>query len=87
MRTPTPESYPAYLATLTGATRGLLAIVGQVDLAELRSLCERMQALAPVLESSAYHRGGGQNLADQAAFLDALQRFKTDLGKLDRPIS
>ena len=80
----TEETYPGILNTLVTFTRTILAATEQVDLAEMRSICERFQALAPVLEPTAYQQGGDLNLADQAAFLRALEEFVTAVRKLDR---
>ncbi|GAA0971284.1 MULTISPECIES: hypothetical protein [Actinocorallia] len=80
----TPESYPAMVAVLTGAARGLLALLEHIDLAAMRTICEQMQAIAPITEPTAYARGGMDNLRDQAVFLDALARFRDDVGRLDR---
>lgn len=80
----TEENYPGMLNALVSFSRTLLAGTAQVDLGEMRAICERFQALGPVLEPTAYQRGGDLNLADQAAFLKAVDEFVTALRKLDR---
>ncbi len=80
----TEETYPIILGGLTTLTRLFLQSTATIDLAAMRSICERFQALGPVVEPTAYQRGGGINLRDQAAFLAALDRFVTDVRKLDR---
>jgi hypothetical protein len=80
----TPATYLTALDTLTSTARGLLLIADTVNIAELRRICGEMEALAPVLEPTAYIRGGMTNLSDQAAFLAAVDRFVTDVKKLDR---
>jgi hypothetical protein len=80
----TEENYPGMLAALTSFARMLLTGVEQIDLAEMRGVCERFQALAPVVEPTAFQRGGDLNLRDQAAFLAALDAFVIELRKLDR---
>lgn len=80
----TEDSYITALNTLASASGMLHMVAEEIDLAEMRSICERFQALGPVLEPTAYHRGGGQSLTDQAAFLRAVDEFMTALRKLDR---
>jgi hypothetical protein len=72
------REYIALLDILTSTLRPLLLL----PLAEMANANERMQALGPVLESTAYHRGGGQNLHDQRRVIDAaltLRRVLEDL--------
>jgi hypothetical protein len=78
------ERYSGNLRTLTEISRTLLLVTETLDVREMRSTCERFQAIAPVLEPTAYIRGGSMNLADQAAFLAAVDDFVTALRKLDR---
>jgi hypothetical protein len=79
----TEADYPGMLAALTSFARTLLTGTEQIDIGELRAICERFQALGPVVEPTAYQRGGDLNLRDQAAFLKALDEFVTALRKLD----
>lgn len=81
----TPEElYPAALEALTGVARGVLTVADHIDLSEMRSICERHQALAPIVEPTAYRSGGDLNLADQAVFLRAVDEFVSTLRTLDR---
>ncbi|WP_242890199.1 hypothetical protein [Actinomadura litoris] len=80
----TDENYPGMIAALTAFVSPLLTGVEQVDLGEMRAVCERLQALAPVAEPAAYRNGGDMNLADQGVFLKALEEFVTTLRTLDR---
>lgn len=52
-------------------------------LTQLIDVNERMQTLGPLLEPTAYQRGGAQNLHDQRRLLDAaraLQRVMWEIG-------
>lgn len=80
----TADNYPSVLNALAGLCGPFLTAASQVDLARMRTLCEQFQALGPVLEPTAYQRGGALNLADQAVFLRALEDFVTTLRPLDR---
>jgi hypothetical protein len=80
----TDQQYPAALDALVNATRAIISLADALDIPAMRSICERHQALGPVLEPTAYQRGGMDNLRDQASFLAALDRFVTDVRKLDR---
>jgi flagellar biosynthesis/type III secretory pathway ATPase len=80
----TDENYPAILTGLTNLTRVVLQSTATLDIAAMRNICERFEAIAPIVESTAYQRGGDMNLRDQAALLAALDRFITDVRKLDR---
>lgn len=77
--------YVAKLEALTHAARLMLQTADGIGgLAAMRNTLGQMEALAPVLEPTAYVRGGGMNLADQRAFLAAVDEFVTALRKLDR---
>lgn len=80
----TDETYPAIMSSLAGLTKMVLQATAAVDLATMRSICGRFQTIAPVLEPTTYQNGGDLNLHDQAAVLAALDRFVTDVRKLDR---
>lgn len=80
----TKDTYPALLNSLVGLGRMVVQAVAAIDLSEMRSICEQIQAVAPVLEPTAYQRGGDLNLRDQEAFLRALDEFTTALRSLDR---
>ncbi|WP_431897868.1 hypothetical protein [Nonomuraea sp. bgisy101] len=75
-------TYTDALDLLAGAARAFRTLADSLDLDQMRTICEHFQALGPILEATAYHRGGGQNLRDQAAFLAAVQRFVDDLHKI-----
>lgn len=80
-----PSRYVAKLEALTHVARLMLQTADGIGgLAEMRNTLGQMEALAPVLEPTAYMRGGSMNLADQAAFLAAVDEFVTALRKLDR---
>lgn len=76
--------YTAKFEALTHVARLMIQTADGVNLPEMRNTLGQMEALAPVLEPTAYMRGGGMNLADQAAFLRAVDEFVTALRKLDR---
>ncbi|MGI5223554.1 hypothetical protein [Actinoallomurus sp. CA-142502] len=80
-----PADYVRNLDLLVGATTALTMVADEIDIPGMRSVCEQMQALAPVLEPTAYQRGGMTALREQAAFLAALEAFVTEVRKLDRP--
>lgn len=80
----TEENYPGMLAALVSFSKTLLVGTEHIDLGELRAMCERFQAVAPVVEPTAYARGGDLNLADQAVFLRAVEEFVNTLRSLDR---
>lgn len=82
---PPSKRYMARLEALTHAARLMLQTADGIGgLQGMRDTLGQMEALAPVLEPTAYVRGGGMNLADQAAFLAAIDEFVTALRKLDR---
>lgn len=70
--------YTAAMNTLAAAGRIVLA----VDVDELRNIVARSEALGPVLEATAYHRGGGRRLAEQREFLDAAATFRAACERL-----
>ena len=78
------SSYQIGITTLTSAARALLQLADVIDLDQMQAVCGRFETLAPILEPTAYIRGGRDNLGDQMAFLGALRRFVDDLRKLDR---
>lgn len=79
----TAETYPAALEALTTVARSFLAVTEQIDIAQMRALCARHQATAPVLEPTAYQRGGDANLTGQDAFLAATEEYLDKLRALD----
>lgn len=76
--------YLRELDMLASAVSPLLLITEAVDVGRLRRMCAEMETIAPFMEPTAYMRGGMTNLADQAAFLAAVDRFVTEVRKLDR---
>lgn len=80
----TAETYPSALDALVAASRVVLDMAEQCDITAMRSLIGHYEAVAPIVEPTEYLRGGGQNLADQAAFLAAVDEFVTKLRRLDR---
>lgn len=78
------HSYQGNLDVLADFSRTMLMIADAFDVPAMRSTCGQMEALAPVMEPTAYMRGGAMNLRDQAAFLAAVDEFVTALRKLDR---
>jgi hypothetical protein len=76
--------YLTELHMLVTATGPLMLVAEAIDIARLRQLCGQMETVAPFLEPTAYMRGGMTNLADQAAFLRAVEEFVAAVRKLDR---
>jgi hypothetical protein len=82
------QHYTAKLEALTHVARLMLQTADAVGgLPAMRNTLGQMEALAPVLEPTAYMCGGSMNLADQAAFLAAVDEFVTALRKLDRNVT
>ena len=77
--------YLRELDMLASATNPLILVAEAIDIGRLRQLCAQMETIAPFMEPTAYMRGGMTNLADQAAFLRAVETFVTEVGKLQRP--
>jgi ApbE superfamily uncharacterized protein (UPF0280 family) len=61
------QRMPELLELLTAACR----MLGVLPLAAMAAANEAMQTLGPILEPTAYVRGGGQNLHDQRRIIDA----------------
>lgn len=76
--------YLRELDMLASATNPLLLVAEAIDVGRLRRMCAEMETIAPFMEPTAYMRGGMTNLADQAAFLHAVEEFVSTLRKLDR---
>jgi hypothetical protein len=49
-----------------------IALLRLLPIVEMRQLVDEMQTLGPILEPTAYLRGGGDNLRDQAEVLTAV---------------
>ena len=58
----------AYMDIVSSSVRTL----GMVPVAEMLDELNRMQTVAPILEPTAYVRGGGDNLRDQEELLRAV---------------
>lgn len=65
-------TYISGMHTLTVAARLILL----VDVDALRKVIAHAQTLAPVIEPTAYARGGGRRLAEQREFLDAVANLR-----------
>lgn len=78
------SGYERELDTLATMTGPLLLVAGSIDIGRLRQICAEMETIAPIVEPTAYMRGGMTNLHDQAAFLAAVETFVTEVRKLDR---
>lgn len=68
----TDLEYKAAMDTLTAAARLMLT----VDVDALRNVVAQSEALGPILEPTAYVRGGGRRLVEQREFLDAVARLR-----------
>ena len=78
------SNYQHALDAFTTAARTILQLAEVLDLDQMQAVCARYETLAPLLEPTAYMRGGRDNLGDQAAFLGALRRFVDEVRKLDK---
>lgn len=74
--------YPQRLKLLADVTKALLQVAETADVPAMLNALGEHEALAPVVEPTAYLRGGGDNLADQRRFLEALQRFIDDINRM-----
>lgn len=59
--------YPMLLDLLTSATRTIMLL----PLQAMSNFVGHAETIGPILEPTAYARGGGRNLADQAALIEA----------------
>jgi hypothetical protein len=66
------DYYMAGLEILTGLCRSLALL----PLDQMTDTNERMQTLGPILESTAYQRGGGQRLHEQRRVIDAARELQ-----------
>lgn len=69
----TDEEYEHGMDVLTAAARLML----MVDVDALRTVVAQSEALGPIVEPTAYMRGGGRRLAEQRQFLDAVARLQS----------
>lgn len=67
-----PDDFGEQMELLAGLTRPLLL----VDVEPLRDVVGQAEALAPVLDPTAYRNGGAARLLQQRRFLDALAEFQ-----------
>lgn len=70
--------YPDLLDLITGLCRPIL----HLPLAQLASVNEQMQALGPILDPTAYMRGG-ERLREQRRVIDAMLSLQRVLLSLD----
>lgn len=75
MPDPQTPSYAEQLDLLAALVRPLLV----VDVEPLREQVGKFEALGPVLEPTAYQRGGGERLVQQRRFLDAVAQFQRNV--------
>jgi hypothetical protein len=68
----TDAQYRTYMDLVTAACRVLLMV--PVD--ELLAVVQRAETVGPILEPTAFLRGGGENLAAQREILQAAQRLR-----------
>jgi hypothetical protein len=61
------DNYAECLDALVAVCQPLMLL----PIAEMQSANERFQALGPILDPTAYQRGGSQNLHDQRSIIDA----------------
>jgi hypothetical protein len=73
------EAYPNLLDVLVQVCRALLPL----PLAQMASVNETMQTLAPIVEPTAYMRGGMENLRDQRRVIDAAANLHRVLRDFD----
>ncbi len=77
----TPIEYQEALGRLAMAAQ----VIANIPIDELRSHVSTSEALGPVLEPTAWIRGGGQNLRDAGDLIEAaapLVKFGRELEKL-----
>lgn len=73
------SDYVEHLESLMTAA----ALLAVLPLQQMTFANERMQTLAPVLEPTAYQRGGGQRLHEQRRVIDAARALQRVLWDLD----
>lgn len=82
MGSPTPPGYVTRLELLVGAVRAFLVTAEAVEVDDLLNSALHMDTIAPLLEPTAWMRGGGDNLADQVALLRAAKDFVAAVQKM-----
>lgn len=60
------EEYKAHLDILTAVCR----TIGMLPIAEMAAHLEQLEALAPVIDPTAYNNGGAKNLQDQSDLIE-----------------
>lgn len=74
----TDYEYHAAMDLVVAAGRLLISC----PLDRLRDNLSQIEALAPILEPTAYQRGGGRNLDNQRRILDAAAKFSEAINAL-----
>lgn len=71
--------YRERMDLLVTAVQTVCVTADLVDLPDLLRELERVEVMAPLLEPTAYMRGGANNLRDQRIVLRAVARFLDDV--------
>lgn len=79
----TEDTYITALQALTAAANLILQTTDHCDITAMRALINRYETIGPILEPTAYQRGGGTSLREQATFLEAVDEFVTKLRRLE----
>lgn len=82
MGEPTLPGYISRLELLVGAVRAFLVTADVVGVDDLLDTALRMDTVAPLLEPTAWMRGGRERLADQVALLRAVRTFLGEVKKV-----
>lgn len=80
------NDYRGHMDVLASAGRSLLLVAETVDVPELLRIVNEAETLGPILEPTAYQRGGGTNLTDQRRFLEAIQAFQRACQSVITPV-
>ena len=83
MTTPTNPQYDA--GAWTDYMDVVSSVVRTVSILPIRDMLDQlgqMETLAPILEPTAYQRGGGDNLRDQRDVLEALRGVQVAVDKI-----
>lgn len=79
-----PGHYVVALYALAAGAQALIHVAGTIDLRAMSRHLATMDTIAPLLEPTAYNRGGELNLRDQETFLDATIAYIDTIRTLDR---
>lgn len=74
-RTFTNEEWVATINALATVTRGFANAVRALPLDDMRATISKMETWAPILEPTAYQRGGMENLDNQRKLIEASQAY------------